>query len=364
MPPMVHKTKSAVLKEVKAKYQPVTVIHVPLDDKYEKGKIPYQPSEKKDSSTECIIPCSNMNVGTDPEPERVEKVTDIQDFHNETTCYEASVPRMDSSDHHYYDSLDIPNVTLLKEKNYVPKEDFTNFYCRSLPNLKMPTLKITSQMLHNEKNNNENDNCNNTSFIIGRATVTYTTKQKIDIHMVGNNEENSPNVLSSPLAYPMNVVSVFKKDIKNKRVSSSTPVDNTNRKKGEEKEEFISSFNEIKSFNCSYVYDSSKLVKPSDIISAIRINNGMLQSDYICEQFQRELNFIDSFFESLQYLESCSLSDKCLSEGRVENWVSNSSFDIRNQEYDSLFSKIDTEANIDDTETMASKSLCLVSIIL
>lgn len=347
------------------KNQPV-IVHVPLEDDHEKihekeeSEISSTKSKsvvKVHCSTETVTNSKDMNVGTDPRPEMLNKLTEIE---LETICTRGSQIKTDMLKE-TFDSLDIPNFTLTKEKSEIPKDDIVNF-SQSLPNLKVPALQVTSQAC--EKNSKDKKVRTSASYIIGRATLTYTTRQKINIHVVGNNNDTAPHLSSSPLAYPMNIVSVFKNEIKNSEINDVTALDNTQKEEDMCKAQYSNCLNEIKSLNWSCVFDSSKLVKPSEIISTIRLNNGLLQSDYICEQFQRELNFIDSFFESLQYLESCSLTDKCFTDNKVENWVSNSGFNVKTPEYDSFFSKLENGAISDDSETMASKSLCLVSVIL
>lgn len=210
----------------------------------------------------------------------------------------------------------------------------------------------------------------NPSFIISQRTLTYTTKQEINMDLGGRIKETSPfensitNLSPSLLDYPLNVMTVFKSENIDKlgQVSAAPTTEKTQTTKEKAIQvEHMKHHIGTTSVNCTLPYVSCKLIKPSEIISTIRVNTGLLQNDYICKQFDRELNFIDSFFESLQYLENCSLSDKCCADGKVENWVNNSGFG--NPEYDSLFSNLENGAAT-DTETMASKSLCLVIVIL
>lgn len=209
----------------------------------------------------------------------------------------------------------------------------------------------------------------NPSFIISQHTLTYTTKQEINLDLGSRKKETSPidhisNLPPSLLDYPLNVMTVFKSENIDKLGQASAGATTEKTQTTKEKAIQIDHMNNQKentSVNCTSPYVSCKLIKPSEIISTIKVNTGLLQNDYICKQFERELNFIDSFFESLQYLENCSLSDKCCADGKVENWVNNSGFG--NPEYDSLFSNLENGAAT-DTETMASKSLCLVIVIL
>lgn len=367
----LNKSKVSFLKDLQCKGKPLTVIHVPLDDKYQKQR-------NKESETLPTINIintvergndpddgnryRNVMTGTDPAPESVDQVTHMEDFQIDTTSKCESTVQTEPMNE-MFDSLEIPNVTLTKDK-CEPKDNTLTRKVKtsSLPNLKVPPLKIASK----EINSSDLSFCQSASYVISRATLTYTSRQKINFHVVGDDDvkHNQP---PSPLAYPMNIVSVFRNELKNKNINENISSDESNKKKTSSRDEYINCLNELKSLNCSYVFN--KLMKPSDIISTIKVNKGLLQSDYICEQFQRELNFIDSFFESLQYLESCSLSDKCYQDNKVENFVNNSvlfdsTFDVKNSEYDNFLSKLENGANIDDTETMASKSLCLVSVIL
>lgn len=210
----------------------------------------------------------------------------------------------------------------------------------------------------------------NPSYIISQRTLSYTTKQEINMDLGSRVKESRPlehsisNLSPSLLDYPLNVMTVFKSENIDKlgQVSAVPTTEKTQTTKEKAIQiEHMNHHNKTTSLDCTSPYVSCKLIKPSEIISTIRVNTGLLQNDYICKQFERELNFIDSFFESLQYLENCSLSDKCCTEGKVEHWVNNSGFG--NPEYDSLFSNLENGAAT-DTETMASKSLCLVIVIL
>ncbi|KAF9804784.1 hypothetical protein SFRURICE_007687 [Spodoptera frugiperda] len=374
LPYLQNKPKVSFTKDVINKERPLTVIHVPLDEKYKK-------KDKKSATvphvapvvttvdccieTDDIVRYKDADVCTDPMPTALHRDTEMEDFEiNTITRCEST---MQTEPHRLtFDSLEIPNVSLTKDK-CEPKEDPRPLNSKSLPNLEVPPLKIVP---HNEEVSCSNTGfCQSTpSYIISHATLTYTTKQKFNFQIVGSDDEVNPTLPPSPLDYPMSVVSVFKNELKNKNVNESESSDDSyNKKDTTKEEEYLNHLNELKTLNCSYVFN--KLMKPSDIISTIRVNNGLLHNDYICEQFQRELNFIDSFFESLQYLESCSLSDKCYSENKVENFVNNSvlfdsTFDVKNSEYDNFLSKLENGANIDDTETMASKSLCLLNLLI
>ncbi|XP_028177295.1 uncharacterized protein LOC114365047 [Ostrinia furnacalis] len=355
------------LREIKSKNKPVTIIHVPLDENYQRDNIKDSESHqtlvlpvidlnnKKDFGTfvENEIYSKDVNIGTDPRPITFDKVTQSDACETLSKSLENANVQTDLL-REAFDSLDIPNVTLTKDKNE-SKEESVKFNSKSLPNLKIPSLD--SSLQSNECSNDESKFFNSTSYIIGHATVTCTTKQKINFHVVGSSNETS-NQSPSPLSYPVNVVSIYEKEIKKKQLRDSFEQEDKSNAK------CTNCLNELKSLNCSYVFNSNKLVKPSDIISTIRVNNDLLQSDYICEQFERELNFIDSFFESLQYLESCSLADKCFTENKVKSWVNNTDFDVKNSEYGCFLSKLENGAIVDDTETMASKSLCLLNLLI
>lgn len=295
----------------------------------------------------------------------------------------------DEVNHKYCPELKGSTCTLasqpLKNIQHVNNEDGLQ---KSLePNFK-PSLSCNESLslknpTKNENNRNEGspqsgyslidgeDNLQmNPSLIISQSTLTYTSKQEINmdlrsrINKTNPLEHSVPNLSPNLLDYPLNVVTVFKSENFEKlgHVSAVPTMEKTQATK--EKAIQIEHMNRQKvstSVDCASPYVSCKLTKPSEIISTIRVNTSFLQTDYICKQFERELNFIDSFFESLQYLENCSLSDKCCADGKVENLVNNSGFG--NPEYDSLFSKLENGAST-DTETMASKSLCLVIVIL
>ncbi|CAH0703412.1 unnamed protein product [Spodoptera exigua] len=373
LPYLQNKSKVGFIKDVPNKERSPTVIHVPLDEKYKKkdkksATVPYVAPLKTTVDccieTDDIVHYKDADVSTDPMPTTMHRDTDMEDFEINTITRCESTIQTDPNKL-TFDSLEIPNVSLTKDK-CEPKEDPRTLDSTSLPNLKVPPLKIVP---HNEEvNSSDISICQSASYIISHATLTYTTKQKFNFQIVGSDEEVKPTLPPSPLNYPVNVVSVFKNEFKNKNVSESESSDDSyNKKETTQEEEYLNRLNDLKTLNCSYVFN--KLMKPSDIISTIRVNNGLLQNDYICEQFQRELNFIDSFFESLQYLESCSLSDKCYPENKVENFVNNSvlfdsTFDVKNSEYDNFLSKLENGANIDDTETMASKSLCLLNLLI
>uniref|UniRef100_A0A2A4JEL9 DUF4378 domain-containing protein n=1 Tax=Heliothis virescens TaxID=7102 RepID=A0A2A4JEL9_HELVI len=372
LPNVQNKPKVTFMKEGQNKGRALTVIHVPLDNKYRKKDIetltdplvePSVTTVDCASCTDSVIHCKDAQVATDPLPPSVSQITEMEGLKINAISMCESTMQTDL-EKEMFDSLEIPNVTLTKDK-CEPKEDPSNFNSTSLPNLNVPHLKIVPS--NADVTSSDLSFCQGASYIIRRATVTYTTRQKFNIQLVGNDDDVRPTPLPSPLNYPMSVVSVFKNELKDKNLEENLLSDDSNKKKTTEREEYLNCLNDLKSLNCSYVFN--KLTKPSDIISTIRVNNGLLQSDYICEQFQRELNFIDSFFESLQYLESCSLTGKCYSESKVENFVNNSvlfdsTFDVKNSEYDNFLSKLENGANIDDTETIASKSLCLLNLLI
>ncbi|XP_049884950.1 uncharacterized protein LOC126379957 isoform X2 [Pectinophora gossypiella] len=367
--------KGNVLKEIPrgTRGRAAPMIHVPLVNQHAKSILETGISQDRllsttpkldkincSTETENNFESRDMSVGTDPEPSKIDVVTEIE---LATIKKRDSNIQTDFMQKALFDSLDIPNVTLLKEKSDISKEDIVRLHSQSLPDLQLPSMKITTRV-DDKKSSAVCSHSMSTSYIIGRATLTYTTKKEIDFQVVGNKEEPVYDAACSGLDYPMSVMTVLKKEINTKALSKPPKRDNADKKKNNTNSKYSNNLNTINSHNYSYVFDSSKLVKPSEIISTIRVTNGLLQSDYICEQFQRELNFIDSFFESLQYLESCSLSDKCFRNKKVENWVSKSGFDIKNPEYNSFFSDLENGTNIDDTETMASKSLCLLNLLI
>ncbi|XP_072931085.1 uncharacterized protein [Epargyreus clarus] len=374
-PPRQNRSKASFIKDIKGKNKAVTIIHVPLDDKYilkreKESEMPesilnatLEEVKKVDCSTEMenFLYSKDMNVGTDPLRTTVDQVTEI-DTEFETICKCVKETNIHTELKETFDSLDIPNVTLIKDKtSNVPKENVVNFCSKSLPNVKIAMFDTNTK--GHKKNDGTNDSrySKSTSYIISRATLTYTTKQKINFHVLGTNDKIPNDVCDSSLAYPINVVSVFKKEVNNKDYENSQS--NIERNKDKARNDSNNPYN-MKLPYAPYIFDNSKLVKPSDILSNIGVHEGLLQNDFICEQFQRELNFIDSFFESLQYLEHCSLAEKCLSENKVESWINKSGFDLKKLEYGSLLSKYDNETHVDDSETMASKSLCLLNLLI
>lgn len=371
------KTKIELIKDIKSNARPITVIHVPLDNQSVNKKIELEETTSEsdvyhanvcasvDGSTDmgADVHPKDVNVGTSPLPMMVNQTTGTLNSQlNDFRDLQDSAIQTDQVKE-IFDKLDIPNVTLTKDKNVYPKEDLVSFCSHSLPNLQTPITPSFQISPEEENNVNHHGFINSKSIIIGQATVTYTTKQKINFHVVGSSDDGLTHQSPSPLGYPLNVVSVFKKKLKD---HESSEEDNFKNKKGKPIN-LRSNLCELQALDCSYIYKNTKLVKPSDLINTISVNSGLLQNDYICEQFQRELHFIDSFFESLQYLESCSLSEKCFPLEKPETWISKTELDFKNSKYNSFLSKIENGANtlahVDDIETMASKSLCLVSAI-
>ncbi|CAH4038912.1 unnamed protein product [Pieris brassicae] len=339
--------KNNLLRELSDRKKQVNIIHVPLEKDYENDDLTSQITNiereinKKmvDSSTdiEDFKVLCDVNVGTES-VEKIDKITTTVTNFNESIC-----TATENKNYNTFDNLQIPNVTLIKDKCEKSKENLVSFCSQSLPNLIIPSFSVTSM---DKDNAHKKPICKN-SYIISRATLTYTTEQKIDIHMVNNNiDMNSP---TNSVNYPMNVMSVYKKELKEQQ----THINNKNNKNAET-ENLQANTGPLKHI------DNSRLIKPSEIISSI--NTKLLQNDYINEQFQRELNFVDSFFESLQYLENYSFSDKRLSECNVEKIVNNTC-DLKKLDYDSFFSKLD-HSHVDDSETIASKSLCLLNLLI
>lgn len=348
---------------VQGSHQPVSVIHVPLDVKPEKqdratatspeilninenNLSPLDTSVQKINNTNL----KDVMVETDLWPKKVDQVTEI----DENCLYDKSLDNVMKKS---FDSLDIPNVSLMNKRSDMPKEEVVDIVNKD-------NYIIENSPVNNGKNEEkviESHFHKNTSYIISRATLTYTTRQKINFHLVSNNDVLQSHLSSKPYSYPLNVVSVFKQEMKKQEDVEDRKQNYV--KKDDDTRSIVNHTKDLTPINCSYVFDNHKLVKPSDIISTIKVNSSLLQRDYICEQFQRELNFIDSFFESLQYLESCSLTENSITDKKVENFI-NSGHDLSNIEFGSFLSKFEDEVNIDDTDTMASKNLCLVSIVL
>ncbi|XP_037299687.1 uncharacterized protein LOC115452928 isoform X2 [Manduca sexta] len=376
-----HKSKKTILKEIKNKSKPVTIIHVPLEDKYHKtNKDNVQQMsrnslvhEKIDNDTidrgtamDDIMSYKNVKVGTEPQPAKIDQITDMDTFDYGVSCKCSQSAKVQTDITGTFDSLEIPNVSLTKDKTDNRRKT-DSLYTKSMPNLQSPEGKSNRK----EKSSSDINFCKSTSYIISHSTLTYTTEQKINFHVV-EGEEETRHKSPSPLSYPVNVLSVYKNEIKKK--SNIDKIINIERESNDQNK--TSDVNNVRrlddtySPNCSYAFDGNKLMKPSDIISTISVNNGLMQSEYICEQFQQELNFIDSFFESLQYLESCSLSNKCFANSKVENLIRNpvlleSEYDIKDSaEYSTLLSKFDNSANVDNAETMASKNLCLLNLLI
>ncbi|CAG4929674.1 unnamed protein product [Parnassius apollo] len=342
------------------KNKPVTVIHIPQDVKHQHADMTDNKTNNKiDTGTavDAII-FKDTCVGTDPLPRKIDQITEIgADIEN--FC-----KTVDNISHTHFikgkfDSLDIPKVRLKNERKGLTKKEIVNFYSASLPNLETPIIDIFP--VKDDQKTCERHFHKSSSYIIGRATLTYRTERKIDFHVVGKNEEIHGNYSPSSLNYPLNVVSVFKKEFRNRKCSDNSVSNNSDDKDKSAIDSHQS--NDLNRVNCSYVSYKNKLVKPSDIISTISVNNNLLQqSDFICEQFQRELNFIDSFFESLQYLER--LSEKCFSDANFNTWIYNKQLEVNESEYISNKSQFENSTNVDDTETMASKSLCQLNLLI
>ncbi|CAK1588222.1 unnamed protein product [Parnassius mnemosyne] len=350
--------KSAI--DVTHKNKPVTVIHVPLDVKHQQVDVTENKTKNKIDTGTAVdsIIFKDTCVGTDPLPRKIDQITEISaDIEN--FCKTIDNITQTHFVKEKFDSLDIPKVRLKNERKDLMKKGITNFYSASLPNLQTPSIDILP--VKEDQKPCEPNFHKSSSYIIGRATLTYTTERKIDFHVVGKNEEIHGNYSPRSLTYPLNVVSVFKKEFRNRQCSDN-PVSNNSKDKDKSAIDPHHS-NNLNMVNCSYVSNNNKLVKPSDIISTIRVNNNLLQqSEFICEQFQRELNFIDSFFESLQYLER--LSEKCFSDANINAWIYNKQFEVNESEYISNISKFENSTNVDDTETMASKSLCQLNLLI
>ncbi|XP_039763776.1 uncharacterized protein LOC120636387 isoform X2 [Pararge aegeria] len=387
----LNQSNISLLKDIKVKHKPSPVIHVPLDGKLPKRDVATEVSEdilicsqtKSHEVDSCVqitndtllrdttiaaevlvkkvdqgtaVYVNKVDQGTEVLLNKVDQLTQVdQDFIKN----EYSVNDKKKS----FDSLDIPNVSLINNsKSDLPKEDIVDIINKESLTRAIP-ISVVSQK--DETEFGESPLHKSSSYIISRATLTYTTKQKIDFHVIGNNDILQAHAPSSPLTYPVNVVSVYKNEKRNQEYcGDNTKLDYGKADESDKSHDELEHSTGSTSVHCSYVFDNDKLVKPSDIISTIKINNSLLQSDYIFEQFQRELNFIDSFFESLQYLESCSLSENCIGEREVENWINSSGNEFKNVEFGSFLSKFENEIKIGDSKTMASKSLCLLNLLI
>lgn len=363
-----NKNNVKILKQTQNK--PITIIHVPFEEKCETRRNEHKnvaPKRiQKTNTVDCgtdmrdFVYFEDVHINTEPLPPTVDRMTGMDEFdcspvYKSMQSTDAQTELIKAT----FDSLEIPNVTLTKEHNKYQQSE-------SLPNMKIPSMKTTSDQ--------EDDSFvrKTGSYIISRATLTYTTKQKINIQVVSSSDEAASVPSSSPMSYPMNVISVFKNEIKKNRDAMNTSQFITNHNneetKDNEDDKEHKCRNEIKSLHYSHASDTYKLMKPSEIISSIKVNS-LAQSDFMCEQFQREFNFIDSFFESLQYLENCSLSNKCLSTNKVENLIKNpilydSDFDIKATEYLELLPKFENGTSLENGQTMATKSLCLLNLLI
>ncbi|KAJ0183778.1 hypothetical protein K1T71_000201 [Dendrolimus kikuchii] len=373
-----NKGKEIFFKDNHVDNKSVIVIHVPIDDNINKKKLKDVSLKKIQGITEDTIKIDSGTdmvkvkylkdtcIGTEPPLKTIDQATEINQFDFKNICNCRNTEMQTEVFRDTFDSLDIPNVTLTKDKSEY-KNELIHMQSKSLPNLQMPSLRITSDKEKNLSDISASVCKNTSSYIIRRSTVTYTTKQEINFQVVNSNTVS--NHSPSPLSYPLNVMSVFKREIKNRDTKHIFDTGDTYKPKYKAELMNKKSLDELNSFNCSYTFNSNKLMKPSDIISTIRVNNGLLQNDNFCEQFQRELHFIDSFFESLQYLENSSLSNKRFPNSKMDKFVSNSTlfdteFEERNSDYGHLLAKLENGANIDDTETMASKSLCLLNLLI
>lgn len=371
--PLKASKRRSMLLEMKKKSNLTPVIHVPLEEKCRKHNtisdvISHSHIEKPtfkvyaDSSVNTdIVLHRDVNTCTQPSPGTTDRVTDMDGFepHISYKCIETSDLQARLTKEKF-DDLEIPNVSLIKDK-FDFKDELYDLHSKSLPNLEIPTMKMKNN--RKEKSVLDTHYSKSTSYIISRATLTYKTQQKINVHVVDSKNKTYSNQSPSPLAYPMTVVSLFNDEMRSKEHENNISQQTTQKSKSSKK--YKNSMNEIKSLNCSYIPNSNTLMKPSDVISTISINNSLLQSVLLCEQFQNELNFIDSFFESLHYLESCSLSGKCYKDENIDKLVNvspllDSDLDAKNSDYENFFSKFENGA-ISDDETMASKNIYLVS---
>ncbi|CAK1554117.1 unnamed protein product [Leptosia nina] len=352
-----------LLKELSERKKPLNIIHVPLEKEFESRELTDQilkvETEIKKNMVDCSTDIEGINIYNDKSVgteslKTIDQITETEHDPKEISQTSASY----AQDKITFDNLEIPNVTLIKDKCEESKENLVNFCSQSLPNLRVPSFSVTPK----EKQKMFNKTClhKSTSYIISSATLTYTTQQKINFQLV----ENKIDMDLSPaaVAYPMNVISVYKKELKDRNESEN--IDKLNDEEINKSNSHQNTHVQVNpSSNSLKNIDRNNLMKPSDLISTINADNSLLPNDYINEQFQRELNFIDSFFESLQYLENCSLSDKRLTQSNVDDLVNNT-YDLKKLEYDSFFSKFENPHIVDDCETIASKSLCLLNLLI
>ncbi|XP_032527938.1 uncharacterized protein LOC116778142 isoform X2 [Danaus plexippus] len=375
-PPNFNRNKMSLIKDIKDKVRPVSVIHVPLDDHFRKRDIGTEASEvimnqavhsinNVTTAVQAVpdVTFKDVEISTNFTPEKVNQMTSVDEVISKlgSECKDIKDT---------YDSLEIPNVSLINSKTDSSKDLDIEKKINNIPNSYVKEEKehdtdiVRTPNIDNASSNVSDKDKDtvyhkSTSYIIGRATLTYTTRQKINFHLVENNEVLHSRISPRSLNYPLNVVSVLKKEISNQKYNNDDKLNyNSQDSKSDDETE-----TRLTPINRSYALKSEKLVKPSDIISTIKLNNNLLHRD-LCGQFQRELNFIDSFFESLQYLDSCSLSDRSITEKKVENWISGGANEVKNFEFGSFLSQFENEFNIDNPKTMASESLCLLNFLI
>ncbi|VVC86250.1 unnamed protein product [Leptidea sinapis] len=351
-----------ILKEINECHFPLPVVYVPLEvgEGAERQNDPISSpivisnlnnvaNETVNQSTDVQnLTCfSDMNVGTDLQP-KSDKCTQSDNNLNVKSNLMLSQTMEDKKD--TFGSLEVPNVTLVKHKVEKSKENIVTFCSQSMPNLKVPAFSDTNL----KSENKVSDTCyrNTSSYIISRATLTYTTKQKIDFHVVEN--QLNLEVRHKPVVHPMSVISVYRKELKERNANEN--YENGERCTGSNAK------NRLNHLTNPKVIPKRKLIKPSFIIGAINLEYNLVPNDNIIdEQFQRELHFIDTFFESLQYLESCSLAEKRLTQSSLDELVNNV-YDLKKVRINNFSSKLDND--IDSRETMASKSLCLLNLLI
>lgn len=361
-----NKVKLGTLPRELTSSKKIKLIHIPLEPTERKKSQNSLSVDLKKSSTEFIYQeikdCStgvdllinhrNVRIGTEPMPETVSRDTEtVKVLLADAECssqYENLDAYVETSGDiavKVVEDLLVPNVKLTKERSVeVTNDKIVNMLTtKSLPNTKLSSLSY--QETKENADPLKHNYAKQSSYIIGRATVTYTTRQKIDFQVVENNNTIIHNSAIPSTMYPMNIVSVLRKEIKQKKCNTTKELTDKIPK---------TLFNK---------FNNNKLVKPSDIIKSMSESGDLLHNDFISEQFHKELSFIDTFFESMQYLDNCSLVKKTLT--RDIDKVFSYAIDSSATKPDNLLSKFNNNTTCIESgnQTNSSKSLCLVSML-
>lgn len=335
-----------------------------------------------DQATYTSVPKKDKNYGTKPDTKSTVTET-INNIFNESS-QQRKQRNMKSQTctggEPYYESLYIPNLTLKKDKrvielsddqtidifndpNVTSKKDtkivelsdekMISILSDTTPSLKIPSFKITKQK-DNIDDEKEDVYENESSYIIRQATVTYTTKQKINFQVVGSKDIVKPK---SDSTYPLNVMSILKTEMTQQKVDSSETISNI------PKQLYTQAIHDLESsINYAFNFHGNKLMTPSDVIDIVTDNVGKFNSSFISEQFQKELDFISSFVESLHYLENCSQSRTSLPlqiEKTYEDLVQEEEF---KHGYNAMFAEGGVYNIVE--QTSASKNLCLLNMLI